>query len=102
MISFACSGRFSKVNAVEARARMLKHNVSVIEGKKEASPPAATSVTSGSYLYLLRELHQDLVFLDPPWGGPEYKDVERVPLYLGNRHLADIGEWHKVRRVQGA
>jgi predicted RNA methylase len=93
VISFACSGRFSKVNAVEfdqKRADMLKHNVSVIEGRKESSPPAATSVKSGSYLDLMRELHQDIVFLDPPWGGPEYKDVARVPLYLGNRHLADI------------
>jgi len=93
VISFACSGRFSRVNAVEfdqARARMLQHNVSVIAGREEGSPPAATSVKSGSYLDLMRELHQDIVFLDPPWGGPEYKDVEKVPLYLGNQHLAEI------------
>jgi hypothetical protein len=69
---------------------MLQHNVSVIAGREEGSPPAATSVKSGSYLDLMRELHQDIVFLDPPWGGPEYKDVEKVPLYLGNQHLAEI------------
>jgi predicted RNA methylase len=93
VISFACSGRFSKVNAVEfdgKRCDMLKHNVSVIEGRKVSPPPAPTSVMSGSCLDRMHELHQDIVFLDPPWGGPKYKDAEKVPLYLGDRHLADI------------
>jgi hypothetical protein len=38
----------------------------------------------------MHQIQQDIVFLDPPWGGPKYKDVKTMPLYLGDRHLADI------------
>jgi predicted RNA methylase len=34
--------------------------------------------------------HQDLVFLDPPWGGPNYKNHESIQLQLSNRDLADV------------
>ena len=30
------------------------------------------------------------LFLDPPWGGPEYKKTEMIELYLSNINLKDI------------
>ena len=91
VLSFARCGFFAKINAVEFDAKrhaMLASNVKfALRGV--ASPPA-TDVRCGSYLDMLRVLKQDVVFLDPPWGGIDYKKEKFVPLFLGNRHLADI------------
>ena len=32
----------------------------------------------------------DVFFIDPPWGGPEYKKNEMIELYLSNINLKDI------------
>jgi len=32
----------------------------------------------------------DLVYLDPPWGGPDYKKEDRVVLKLGDRLIEDV------------
>ncbi len=89
VLSFALSGLFAEVNAVEldvARARMLEHNVHVIrDGVK-----TPVHILTGSYNELRQTLAQDIVFLDPPWGGPEYKKANSVNLFLGETHLADI------------
>jgi 16S rRNA G966 N2-methylase RsmD len=36
------------------------------------------------------KLEQDVVFFDPPFGGPGYKYYTEAVLLLGERHLADI------------
>ena len=38
-------------------------------------------------MYILR---QDLVFLDPPWGGSEYKKNNKLDLFLDNVNIIDI------------
>jgi len=89
VMSFALSGLYAQVNAVEfdeSRAQMLEHNVSVIRGRA----PCLVNVVTGSYIALMHTLSQDIVFLDPPWGGPDYKDLDTVSLFLGDKHLADI------------
>jgi len=89
VLSFALSGLFANVNAVEldrSRASMLEHNVSVIRARAETP----VNIFTGSYTELLHTLSQDIVFLDPPWGGPEYKQQKTVNLFLGEKHLADV------------
>jgi 16S rRNA G966 N2-methylase RsmD len=89
VMSFALSGLYAQVNAVEfdeSRAQMLEHNVSVIRGRA----PCPVNVVTGSYIALMHTLSQDIVFLDPPWGGPGYKDLDTVSLFLSDKHLADI------------
>jgi len=89
VMSFALSGAYAQVNAVEfdeSRARMLEHNVNVIRGRA----PCTVNIVTGSYIALMYTLSQDIVFLDPPWGGPDYKDLDTVSLSLGDKHLADI------------
>lgn len=34
----------------------------------------------------------DVVFLDPPWGGPKYKSQERVELFLSGMPLSEVCE----------
>ncbi len=36
------------------------------------------------------EIDYDVYFLDPPWGGPEYKKQENIQLYLSNIKLEDV------------
>jgi 16S rRNA G966 N2-methylase RsmD len=89
VLSFALSGLFAEVNGVEfdeARARMLEHNVAVIRDR--AQIPVNTF--TGSYNDLMQTLSQDIVFLDPPWGGPDYKKQQIVHLFLAEKHLVKI------------
>ena len=43
-----------------------------------------------NYLKLYKILNQDVVFLDPPWGGPNYKQKALLDLYLDNVNIIDI------------
>lgn len=43
-----------------------------------------------SYLLIMNILKQDLVFLDPPWGGVEYKKNYKIDLFLDNINIIDI------------
>lgn len=91
VLSFILSGFFSQVNAVEInenRANMLQHNVTVI---RKITP---ANIQKGSYNDLYSTLKQDIVFLDPPWGGVTYKVLDKIQLFLsdenGQKHLAKI------------
>ncbi|CAH0482338.1 unnamed protein product [Peronospora belbahrii] len=77
---------FMHVNAIEndsTRVQMLRHNLQVLK---------KTNVTCmhANYLDVMLELQQDVVFLDPPWGGPEYKDLNKVDLFLADVPLHEI------------
>lgn len=42
------------------------------------------------YLSIYKTLVQDCVFLDPPWGGPNYKKTKSLDLYLGKVNVIDL------------
>ncbi|EGZ24954.1 hypothetical protein PHYSODRAFT_554948 [Phytophthora sojae] len=84
---------FTHVNAIEndsTRVQMLRHNLQVLKKTNARCIHA-------NYLDVMLELQQDVVFLDPPWGGPEYKDLEKVDLFLGGLPLHEI-----CARLQGS
>ncbi|GAB5357230.1 hypothetical protein AAMO2058_000356300 [Amorphochlora amoebiformis] len=82
-IAFARAG--AKVIAIDtnpSRLEMLKHN-SRIYGVREGE----IETLEGDFLTLSKEgrVQGDVVFLSPPWGGPEYKkstafDLGRLPV----------------------
>ena len=43
-----------------------------------------------SYNDIMYTIHQDLVFIDPPWGGPDYKKEDNVILKLDDVNVLDI------------
>ncbi len=48
----------------------------------------------GDCLELVPQLNQDVVFFDPPWGGPSYKNYDKLELFLGGLNIFDIvKEW---------
>lgn len=80
---------FKAVNAVELsaqRARMLQHNVKV------TGFSAKVTVRNDDYVRICTSLVQDVVFMDPPWGGPDYKSVPGalLDLFLGPHRFADV------------
>jgi 16S rRNA G966 N2-methylase RsmD len=97
----ACAGgntisfckKFKKVQTVELdrnRYDMLMHNLKIL---------GCTNATCyhKNYLELVSSLTQDIVFLDPPWGGPSYKKKDEVELFLGDVPLAEVCEQLKSK-----
>ncbi len=42
-----------------------------------------------NYLNLIKKLKQDIVFIDPPWGGPIYKSQYKMDIALSNDNKED-------------
>tara|TARA_Y100000022_G_C13259281_1_gene381734 strand:+ start:5999 stop:6556 length:558 start_codon:yes stop_codon:yes gene_type:complete len=43
-----------------------------------------------SYNWIKFILKQDIVYLDPPWGGTDYKSKRKIDLYLDDINVLDI------------
>ena len=85
VISFA--KYFKHVNAVEKNkihCDMLKNNIKVykIEDK--------TTIYCDSYVNLVTELKQDIVFIDPPWGGTDYRKIKMLNLFLDKVPIVEV------------
>jgi 16S rRNA G966 N2-methylase RsmD len=77
---------FSNVYAIEldqSRFSFLKHNMFTLRN---------TNVVCihGDALTKCAHIKQDVIFIDPPWGGPEYKNHASVSLYLSQQNLCDV------------
>ncbi len=85
--------KFSHVNSIELdpiNFSVLKKNVGVYGLKN-------VSLYNGDTTKLLGELTQDVIYIDAPWGGSNYKDHPRLLLYLGDMELSDIYNKYKSR-----
>lgn len=93
--TFSLSRVFHHVNAVELdkkRYDYLVHNMSILGADN-------VSCYKGDILDWLPKLDHALLFLDPPWGGPEYKSLDLVDLFLSNIPLSDVcRKYHKTSR----
>ena len=84
-ISFHLSG-IHRVNAVEIDSsicEMLKNNLRTYHFSTD-------HVYCQDYLKVYRNLVQDVVFLDPPWGGREYLRQTKIELCLSHVNLIEI------------
>jgi 16S rRNA G966 N2-methylase RsmD len=83
-ISF--SKHFKTVNSVEIdpmTCSALKKNIKTYNLKN-------VNVYCKSYLTILNDLTQDVIFIDPPWGGINYREKDNLMLYLGDAPIYDI------------
>ena len=88
--------RFKGVNAVEIDElsfKVLKRNVQVF-GLDEK-----VNVVFGNYLVEFDKLKQDVIFIDAPWGGRGYKDLEVLDLCLNDAVGKKIYVGNIVRRL---
>ena len=83
-IAFALT--FKNVNSVEINKidyDILINNLDVYNLKN-------VKTYNDDYLNILDKLKQDVVFIDPPWGGINYKKATNLNLYLGKKKLEQV------------
>lgn len=76
---------FQKVDSIEINLKnfeALQNNVSVYDLKN-------VSLHLGDAISIFN-WKTDVLYIDPPWGGPNYKDVPNLDLYMSSRR---IDEW---------
>ena len=77
---------FSHINSIELsseRCKFLKHNINVYNCKN-------VTVFEGNSLEIVDKLKQDIIYIDPPWGGKNYKYKKKINLYLSNTPMWNI------------
>lgn len=70
---------FNKVNIVELsgiHCKIIKNNLRVYDLLNK------TNIICTNYLNVMYLLNQDVIFFDPPWGGPNYKKQKMKSLFL--------------------
>lgn len=78
---------FTHVNAVEIsqqRVNMLLNNMYILGTLNK------TTIYCKDYSHIWQTLKQDVVFLDPPWGGPDYRRLQHLDLYVGKINIAEL------------
>jgi hypothetical protein len=92
--TIAFARHFSRVNAIElspSRCQMLLNNVDVVRGVLgETGLPGWVYVYQGDCLAIAPRLRQDVLYLDVPWGGKEYKKQSLVRLFLSSQAIYDV------------
>jgi hypothetical protein len=84
--TLAFSEAFNKVTTVEysnLHCDILKNNIDVYNCEN-------VEVLCWDYSEIFKKLKQDIIFMDPPWGGPAYKYVKKLNLYIGKYSVEDI------------
>jgi len=86
--AYSFSQHFHKVNAIEIdtqRFKLLTNNLNIL--LKDIDKHNVTCYNSDSLL-ICNNLQQNAIFIDPPWGGPDYKQNSKLSLYLSNIELS--------------
>ena len=76
---------FHTVHSIELdpdNFKALTHNVSLYKLKN-------VNLHEGDTTELYKEYPSDILYLDPPWGGPDYKEKKELDLWLGS-HRVDV------------
>ena len=96
---------FSNVIAIEydkQRFEYLQYNMSILSQDLKSNIANLSNIIpytdysnkidcrNGDALIECTKQYQDAIFIDPPWGGPEYKTYTHVQLYLSNLPLSEV------------
>ena len=80
------SNVFKHVNSIELskeRCKFLEHNVKVYNRKN-------VNIFHGDSIELIKNINQDIIYIDPPWGGKRYKYKKKINLYLSKIPMWDL------------
>jgi|ERR1700678_402627 len=86
-INFAINAKFT--NAIEINPitySILENNVNVYDLKKMGK----IKTYCNDYVSIMDNLIQNVIFIDPPWGGLNYKKFKKIDLYLSQIPIAYI------------
>jgi len=91
--AFSFLQNFSHVIAIEydkIRFTYLKDNIDILSKTIQPSTENTIECRNGNALTECIKQYQDAIFIDPPWGGPEYKTQQTVELYLSHLPLSEV------------
>ena len=80
------SNKFKFVNSIEINKKrfdFLKNNINVYDVKN-------IKLFNDNCLKIINNIEQDVVFIDPPWGGSDYKFKNKLHLYISKTKIEDI------------
>jgi 16S rRNA G966 N2-methylase RsmD len=80
------SKHFKSVNAIELSSincHVLKNNIKVYNRNN-------VNIICSDFLEIVKDLEQDIIFMDPPWGGPDYKKKDKIVLKLSDTKISSI------------
>lgn len=78
---------FKKVNSVEitkTHYTIIKHNMAILN---KESDKHRLNLINNDYTKIYNTLEQDIIFIDSPWGGTEYKESGKTELYMFGTNL---------------
>jgi hypothetical protein len=84
---------YKKINSIEYdenNYKALKNNIDVYNFKN-------INLIHGDTTIELNNLTQDVIYIDAPWGGPDYKKYKQLKLYLGEMELSNIFNKYKSK-----
>jgi len=84
--SIALALKFKHVNSVE----LDKVNYEALKNNINAYKLNNINIYNGDSLEIIPKLTQDVIYIDAPWGGQNYKDNSRMELSLGNLQLGQV------------
>lgn len=84
LINFAF--RVKHVNGVEINS----DNFKILQENCESFRCSNITLYNDDYLKLYDKLEQDIIYIDPPWGGSAYKEKEYIQLKLGDLYLWEL------------
>ena len=97
---FAFARHFAKVNAIELlepTAQMLLHNLKMLNLSHKVDVWCGDSSNAD---VAARNMVQDVLFLDPPWGGTSYWRAPRLSLFLREKNVRQVCiEWARWTRL---
>jgi len=99
----ACMGgdliRFSKsfrmINGIE----ILEENFSLLVQNCKQFECYNVNLFCQNYLEIYDKLKQDIIYIDPKWGGIDYKNKESIILKLNDVEISDLVEIIKEKRL---
>lgn len=78
---------FSKVNSCEImplHCKIIENNLNVYGLRNKVN------LICDDYMKVMTQLKQEVIFLDPPWGGKDYDRLKKMSLFINNINIACI------------
>jgi hypothetical protein len=92
------SKNFKKVNSIELYKDIyaaLKYNATDVYKRDNII------FYNDDCMKVIPTIKQNVIFIDPPWGGYDYKKVDKLSLFLGDKNIFDvILDWYDQSLAQ--
>ena len=85
--TIALAHEFKKINSIELNEtnfKALENNVKKVYNLNNVN------LFNNDSLKMFKQLKQDVIYIDAPWGGINYKKNERIELYMNKKNIGEI------------